>query len=216
MLLESYPYTRCWHESSVVGAIIVQMIYDNRLSLDDPSYSSWPVVIAAQAVQALTITTACFMYLKPFLGSLESGLLRSDDLRRRGVDGDYVYASSKSGSRKNSAFKSLTDNTPSFTLRPLKHMDTITTVHAEEQPWNGDVHSMSSQTQIINYTTSYTVGSERVQPGSGIGQAWLVNVSEEMNGRGNSRVVVFLLDSFSTWNSRNSLLSFTFDPVKGT
>lgn len=142
------------------------MIYGNRLSPDDSSYSSWPVVIGAQVVQTLSITTACLMYLKPFLESLESGLLRSDDLRRRGIDGDYIYASSKSGSRKNSAFKSLhstvTTNTPSITLQPLKNTNTVTTVHAREQPWD-DVLSTSSQTQIINYTTSYTVGSESVQ-----------------------------------------------------
>ena len=37
-------------------------------------------------------------YIKPFLESLESGMIRTDDLRRRGVTAAYGYNSDRSGS----------------------------------------------------------------------------------------------------------------------
>ena len=39
----------------------------------------------------LSIMTACFPYMKPFLESLESGMIRSDDLLRRQGGGTFKY-----------------------------------------------------------------------------------------------------------------------------
>ena len=50
-----------------------------------------------QLVQNLGIITACVPYIKPFLESLESGMIRTDDLRRRGVTAAYGYNSDRSG-----------------------------------------------------------------------------------------------------------------------
>lgn len=36
--------------------------------------------------QSLSNVTACIPHLKPFYESLESGMIRSDDMRRRGGD----------------------------------------------------------------------------------------------------------------------------------
>ncbi|KAL9611263.1 MAG: hypothetical protein Q9167_004089 [Letrouitia subvulpina] len=63
---------------------------------DDPPFNHWPLVVATQAVQALSIITACVPYLKPFFESLESGMIRSDDLRRQGIRTIDGYATPRS------------------------------------------------------------------------------------------------------------------------
>ncbi|MCJ1365418.1 hypothetical protein MMC16_004539 [Acarospora aff. strigata] len=70
---------------SVLAAILAQLIYLNRTSTStpDPTYTTLPLVLTTQLVQNLSVITACIVYLKPFFESLESGMIRSDDLRRR-------------------------------------------------------------------------------------------------------------------------------------
>lgn len=70
----------------VIGACIAQLIYtfpETRQS--DLPYSLWPLTICTQIVQCTSITTACIPYLQPFLLSLESGLLKSDDFRNQSI-----------------------------------------------------------------------------------------------------------------------------------
>ncbi|KAF7954416.1 hypothetical protein EAE96_005538 [Botrytis aclada] len=67
----------------VIAAVCCQLFYSNK-RIDDPTFDPWRTTICNQIVQCLSIITACVPYLKLFLDSLESGLLRSDDLRRRG------------------------------------------------------------------------------------------------------------------------------------
>ena len=43
----------------------------------------WVVVLCTQVEQNLSLITACVPYHKPFFKSVESGMLRNDDLRRR-------------------------------------------------------------------------------------------------------------------------------------
>lgn len=77
--------------------MIFQLIYfDQSWRSDDPPFNRWPLVVATQAVQALSIITACVPYLKPFFESLESGMIRSDDLRRRGIRTTDGYATPRS------------------------------------------------------------------------------------------------------------------------
>lgn len=52
--------------------------------------ASWPIVICSLCVVSFSIVTACVPYLKPFFASLESGMLRTDDLRRR--DGTATFS----------------------------------------------------------------------------------------------------------------------------
>lgn len=73
--------------------IILQIYYSNRfLGTSDPTFDMWQPTLITQAVQCLSIVTACVPYLKPFLDSLESGQWRMDDGRRIGKgDGRSVY-----------------------------------------------------------------------------------------------------------------------------
>lgn len=47
------------------------------------TFSYWSLVLSISLAENLGIMTACAPYLKPLLDSLESGLIRSDDIRRR-------------------------------------------------------------------------------------------------------------------------------------
>ena len=154
---------------SVVGGILTQMVFANRLSgTTDISFDLWPTVLCTQTVLTFNLVTASIPYLRPFLESLESGMLRSDDLRRRGLDDSY--GSSMSGSRKRSIFTlkgsdPVGNVVPAIALRPLngtKHTATV-----ETEPWRGDdVQSTSSQTRIINHTTTWEVNSEPMRASS--------------------------------------------------
>jgi hypothetical protein len=85
----------------VIAAIVWQAI---RFNFSDtpagPTSMNWLTTIAIMLVENLSIMTACVPYLKPFLESLESGLIRNDDLRRRGeITGEGGFASYGSGKR---------------------------------------------------------------------------------------------------------------------
>lgn len=51
----------------------------------DPTFITWPAIIAIIFLGNLSIITACIPLLRPFFGSLQSGMIRNDDLRRRGL-----------------------------------------------------------------------------------------------------------------------------------
>ncbi|KAH8660814.1 hypothetical protein BGZ60DRAFT_530820 [Tricladium varicosporioides] len=147
----------------VIGAIAAQMCFlrDTRKSTD-VSLDSWKLAIATQLMQCLSITTACIPYLRPFLDSLESGLLRSDDLRRRGMSGGggYTGSGSHGSSQKHPSIPSKngtrtgtsTDEVP---LRPAGNAKSITQVHAEpNHAW--DEESTSTRAEIT-LSTSWSV-----------------------------------------------------------
>ncbi|CAD6583794.1 MAG: hypothetical protein ASARMPRED_001505 [Alectoria sarmentosa] len=74
--------------TSVIAAIIPQITYLDRTShTPDPTHSTWPVIICTQIIQCLSIVTACVVYLKPFLDSIQTGFIQVDDLRRRQLPG---------------------------------------------------------------------------------------------------------------------------------
>ena len=56
----------------------------------------WPIIIVTQFIQDLSIVATCVPYLKPFFVSLQSGMIRNDDLRRRGQEGSYGYKGNSS------------------------------------------------------------------------------------------------------------------------
>ncbi|KAF7908454.1 uncharacterized protein EAF01_004209 [Botrytis porri] len=66
----------------VIAAVSCQLFYSNK-RIHDPTFDPWRTTICNQIVQSLSTITACVPYSKTFLDSLESGLLRLDNLRRR-------------------------------------------------------------------------------------------------------------------------------------
>lgn len=79
--------------SSVIGACLAQVITSHRISaLQNESLILWAEYVCAELALSLTIVTACIPYLQPFLSSVSSGLLRNDDIRRRGLMSGRDYS----------------------------------------------------------------------------------------------------------------------------
>ncbi|KAL8832484.1 MAG: hypothetical protein Q9170_004855 [Blastenia crenularia] len=144
-------------------AVIVKLVYLNRARHSlDTTFDTWPVVLNMEIVQNLSIITACVPCLKPFMESLESGMLRNDDLRRRGTGGGYGYgshnltdlSSKSSGKKEKSHFSS-----NSSALRQLKTLPNVSTVVSvnrnEDRERDGD--SQKSSSRIIKYTRTWAV-----------------------------------------------------------
>ena len=92
------------YDYSVITASICKLVYWNRIrDSEDAVHDFWPVS-CTQVIQALSILSACILYLKPFLETLESGFFGSDDLRRRGGSAIHGYGThelSSLGRRRN-------------------------------------------------------------------------------------------------------------------
>lgn len=156
----------------VVAAIVAQTIFMNKASdTRDPTFDFLPTVLCTQIVDALSIVTACIPYLKPLYLSIESGMLRSDDLLRNGV-GIYAQGTACSDQSKSNRKKSSSKNvTPvrnlMSELQDLRLVsqcgeeNNTTTVEATLEPactW--DTESHSSRTKIIRQTSTWNVNSE--------------------------------------------------------
>lgn len=140
---------------------------------EDPTFDAWPVVLANQVVQNLGIVTACIPYLKPFFESLGSGMIRTDDLRRRGVNGaEYGYEGSKptsgSGFKLGRIFSSKSGasgiadeakdsaggNEGSLPEQGVITVTTTTTAdHGQGGHWDAD--SQRSESRMINETRKW-------------------------------------------------------------
>jgi len=157
----------------VVAAVACQLFYSNQ-PVSDPAFDLWPASISTQVVQCLSITTACIPYLKPFLDSLESGLMRADDLRRRGGTSAGSYnisdvpkssgaksAQSRVGkvvSKVANASRRVSErhDTPTIPLGNLSPVPaTLMFIEGERHDWDGQ--SQSSQTRIIRETRTWRV-----------------------------------------------------------
>ncbi|KAI4272577.1 MAG: hypothetical protein LQ337_005209 [Flavoplaca oasis] len=148
----------------VLVAIVVQVVYHNRAKgRDDRTFEMWPVVLCAQIVQSLSIITACIPCLKPFLESLESGMLRSDDLRRRGMNGVYGYGShnlnslsnSRSGGKKEKSQHASNASAGKHYKLP-NNISTVVSVNRNEDA-ERDSDSQKSSARIIKYTRTFSV-----------------------------------------------------------
>lgn len=82
---------------TVIVAVVAQLVYFNKAAKsDDMPFNSWSEVVCSQIVQSLSVITACVPQLKRFFDSIESGMIRNDDLRRRGLASGEMYAASTS------------------------------------------------------------------------------------------------------------------------
>ena len=121
----------------------------------DPTLDTWPATICTQIIQCLSICSACFLYLKPFLDSVESGFIRSDDIRRRGSD----YKSGGPSSRRNlfsvdSVGRSQSDDMRMKSLSKSHYAANIEGGHTANRD---DSESQHSRTQIIKETRTFAV-----------------------------------------------------------
>ncbi|KAF7864402.1 hypothetical protein EAF04_006536 [Stromatinia cepivora] len=171
----------------VIAALIVQLeiLYD-EYQTGEP-FVSWLFILSTLLAQCLGIVSACILYLKPFLQSLNSGMIRNDDLRRRGGETSFGssykrYASkTKTISKKkiSGLLSTVTDNSLSGTNAknetfpstlqgiPLKDHpmrndlgnDHQASVIAEAGVSEWEASSQSSQSNMIRHTRTFSATS---------------------------------------------------------
>lgn len=128
----------------------------------DATFLYWPFVLSMALAQSLGITTACVPYLKPLMDSVESGMIRNDDIRRRGKD-----LQSSSGYDQNQPGSSATSSQPKsplaagHELQNLRNEDTRATVSitvgGTESGRDWESASHSSQAQLIKQVKTWGI-----------------------------------------------------------
>ena len=156
----------------VIPCVILQFVYNSEQTVShDPMYSLWKSTICDQSVQCASIFVACLLYLKPFFDSLESGLLRADDIRRHDNNQRYTFASyspavtSKTSSKNSKKEPRCSGSGQAWPLETIKspitagsHTKISGLRHSDSHLW--EAQSQSSQAGIIKKTTSWSVNME--------------------------------------------------------
>ncbi|KAI9881206.1 MAG: hypothetical protein M1830_007184 [Pleopsidium flavum] len=152
----------------VIAAVTAQLVYLNRASdTTDATFDLWPLVLCTQVVQNMSIITACIPYLKPFLESLESGMMRSDDLRRRGIEGINGYSTASSGRFGTNSSSKISSKSARNTVKQSRELEgidqsnnnttTITATGDSHNLYDWDAESQRSRSKMIKQTTAWTV-----------------------------------------------------------
>lgn len=70
---------------TVIGATIAELYFRFQANKSqDQTFADWPIWVSALFVQGSSIIFACVPFMKPFFNSLQSGFVRTDDVRRVG------------------------------------------------------------------------------------------------------------------------------------
>ncbi|KMP08454.1 hypothetical protein CIHG_04715 [Coccidioides immitis H538.4] len=151
--------------NSVVVVVALQLYFLNQVpDTSNATFDYWQMTICTQILQSLAVVTACMPFLKPFLDSLESGLLRADDQYRRSTaKGSYRY--NLSGS-KSSARRAARREAGEF-----NELGVLSSNHGRARNGHGsqvesggvdwdESNSQSSQSRIIKETRTFTVDVE--------------------------------------------------------
>ena len=162
-----------YHPWSVVAATITHLEWLKIISGgQDATFDLWLPTLAVQVIQNLSIITACIPYLKPFLESLETGMLGSDDHRRHRLSAAYpdtneTVTSSESVSLKHSLAKIFRGSPKvSKTSTPISLQIAAGSPQQRVAVWAGDsnndvspwdAESQGSQAKIIRQTRTWTV-----------------------------------------------------------
>lgn len=80
----------------VVPTAVIRIVYLTKVSnTGDFTLRAWPAALCALIEESLSVIAACIPYLKPFLDSLESGMMNNDQLRREGLTELYGHTKSR-------------------------------------------------------------------------------------------------------------------------
>lgn len=149
-------------------AVAFQLYYLNMVNnTDNATFDYWRMSICTQIVQSLAVVTACIPYLKPFMDSLESGLLRADDQYRRSTaKGSYRYNLSGSRSSGRRVTRKDADEFNELGVLSSQRMKAPNPGHGHGSQVEAGVvdwdecNSQSSQSRIIKETRTFTVDVE--------------------------------------------------------
>ncbi|ORY18369.1 hypothetical protein BCR34DRAFT_342871 [Clohesyomyces aquaticus] len=103
----------------VIIAIIAQLVYSKKrvYASPDPTFDTWERTVCLQVVQNLSVNACSIPYLKPFYMGIQSGLIRSDDLRRAGSSGAEYTQMSKDGQVSSKSDNGIVVSSPKPTSR---------------------------------------------------------------------------------------------------
>ncbi|KAI1453746.1 hypothetical protein F4805DRAFT_358347 [Annulohypoxylon moriforme] len=164
----------CFTTRILTIAAVGWQIYETQTLADyaDATFTYWAFVLAMTLAQNLGVMTASIPYLKPFLDSLESGLIRSDDMRRRAH-----IPKSTSGSGQKHTDSSFSSNPPrspravsSHELQDLRYDNSRATVSitagraGSSADWESASHS--SEAKLIKQVKTWGI-TKSVAPGGG-------------------------------------------------
>lgn len=155
---------------SVIAATIVQICFlqSKAASSQDLTFDLWTVVLVTEVVQSLSIIAACIPYLKPFMGALETGMIRANGggVSRvngfgygiRSTNNQYQKYGNSKGSSKHG--QSQTSDVRMDNLGFAKLEDVIVSrqtaaVSAKGQSPDSDNDSQTSQSKIIRKTVGW-------------------------------------------------------------
>ncbi|PKY03464.1 hypothetical protein P168DRAFT_318925 [Aspergillus campestris IBT 28561] len=137
----------------VIVAILIQLIYASKTAHStDVTFDTWPVAVATQLTQCLSIVTACSPQFKPFLDSLRSTGMSLEGKSRHG-------SSQKGyGSQTSTRFRRGISQSEAHELMPLPLRGTSQTIvsTAGISP-DSDAESQGSQSRIIREVRTWTI-----------------------------------------------------------
>ena len=148
----------------VIGAALSKLVFLNRNApSSDVFFGSWVVTLCSQVIQCLNLLSACVLYLRPFLRSLQSVFERTDDLRRQGF-GDLYTGQAQSGSDGSrwSVFKGGSKprfgdfNVALHSLSKNRHTTTVVSGDADLELHSASQHSRA---YIIRQTRTFEVAT---------------------------------------------------------
>ena len=106
-------------------------------------FDEWRVIICTQVLLSVSIVTACMPQFKRLLDCLQSGMLGTDDLRRRGQTGLYGYKGYSGKSRSKEYYSLEATNTDSNRKSDQKLRET-----APHQRIRVGPHDIRMQTEL--------------------------------------------------------------------
>ena len=143
----------------VVPAIVCQIYYsDKAMKSTDPTFDMWQPAVAILVVQALSILTLCIPFIRPFLESLESGLLRADGVMETMKGGGTTRAGyGRESSNRNASNGSASRHDTRHELADFSEPKVSLTTASVNAGTSWDGQSHHSQAGLIRQTKTWDV-----------------------------------------------------------
>ncbi|PYH63790.1 uncharacterized protein BO88DRAFT_408959 [Aspergillus vadensis CBS 113365] len=138
----------------ILVSIVELILVSQNDATHDPSFSTWGVTISVETIQCLSIVTACWAQLKPFLNMLKSNGLRIQGVDYRSTNNRSKWSTTRSANPTESKF---TRSGEHELMGMGAGQGNITTVSAARL---SDEDSQSSQAGIIREVRTWVVSEE--------------------------------------------------------
>ncbi|GKZ20888.1 hypothetical protein AbraIFM66951_009210 [Aspergillus brasiliensis] len=138
----------------ILISIVELILVSQNDATKDPSFATWGITISLETIQCLSIVTACWAQLKPFLNMLKSNGLRIQGVEYRSTNNRSKWSTSRSANRTESKF---TRSGEHELMGMGAGQGNITTVSAARL---SDEDSQSSQAGIIREVRTWVISEE--------------------------------------------------------